>query len=118
MSNSQRGKKNPPKRRSANAAIKTNASLVLFTVTFYNGAGGIYFHGEGIPDGQYINSGMTDKTIFAKQTVGHQIVTVAGSAPAGGKITVMVSQGSKVLSAAGDNVFDKLTFSGFIVYEC
>lgn len=118
MSKSKRGKTPPSKRKAASAPVKTNPVPVSFTVAFYNGSGGIYFHGEGISDNQYINSGMTVKSFSAKQNPGHQIVTVSGSAPSGGKITVTVTQGSKILSAAADNTFDKMTFGGFIVYDC
>jgi hypothetical protein len=92
--------------------------LITFTVAFYGGAGGIYFHGEGIADNQYISSAMPDKTFSVLQPAGHQIVTVAGSAPSGGKITVKVTEGTKVISPAADNLFTKMTFSGFIVYDC
>jgi hypothetical protein len=114
-------KKIPRQNLKAKQASKKKPALnnqfpITFTVDFYSGSGGIYFHGENIPDNKYISSAMNDKTFSVQQSVGHQIVTVAGSAPSDGKLTVQVSQGTKVLSPANDNVFDKMTFSGFIVY--
>jgi hypothetical protein len=109
-------KKATPKITPQNKQAINTQSAITFTVNFYSGAGGIYFHGENIPDNKYISSAMADKTFSIQQTAGHQVVTVAGSAPSEGKLTVEVSQGIKVLSPAGDNAFDKMTFSGFIVY--
>jgi hypothetical protein len=112
-----------PKKAAAEAPFKKipatdEQQTITFTVAFYSGAGGIYFHGEGIPDNQYVSSAMAKKTFSVMQSAGHQIVTVAGSAPSGGKVTVAVTEGARVLSPAADNVFDKMTFSGFIVYDC
>ena len=109
-------KKAKPKIKSQNSEAEATRVPITFTVNFYSGAGGIYFHGENIKDNKYISSAMSDKSFSVQQTAGHQIVTVAGSAPSDGKLTVKVSQGAKILSPASDNVFDKMTFSGFIVY--
>src|ERR1700710_1505300 len=88
------------------------AVIVRFVITFYDGAGGIYFHGENIPDNKYIDSATTVKEFSVSQSPGHQIVTVAGSAPSEGKITVRVNRNTTVLSPASENIFDKMTFSG------
>ena len=113
-------KSKPIKKARAKAnkvAAAAALSTITFTVAFYSGAGGIYFHGEGIPDNQYISSTMKVKSFSVQQTPGHQIVTVSGSAPSSGKLTVTVSCGTKVLSPASENTFDKMTFGGFIVYD-
>ena len=109
--------KKPAPRAKAVLPAATAMSTVTFTVAFYSGAGGIYFHGEGIPDNQYINSEMKVKSFSVQQNGGHHIVTAAGSAPSGGKLTVTVTCGTRVLSPAQENTFDKMTFSGFIVYD-
>ena len=62
-------------------SISLNSSQIQFSVSFYKGAGGIYFHGENIPDNQYISSSSTEKTFTVPQNAGRQVVTVAGSAP-------------------------------------
>lgn len=89
-------------------------SQITFNVIFKNGAGGVYFNGENIPENKFISSDMSDKSFSVDQNVGHHITTVAGSAPSGGSLIIEVKKGNTLLKS---EEFKQATFSGFLVYN-
>jgi len=107
-------------------------TTVTFTATFTGGKGAVIFKGEGIPDGQTINSTDKQLSFTANQSPGIQNVAVAGTIPAGdanvtGQVTVQATDPEgTILSPATDNTFKptddgnggkKYTFLGALVYE-
>jgi hypothetical protein len=87
---------------------------VTFNVIFKDGAGGVFFHGQNIPDNKFISSRMKTKSFTVDQDFGHHISTVAGSAPSGGSVIIEVKKGDTLLTK---EEFKQATFGGFLVYN-
>jgi hypothetical protein len=92
---------------------------ITYTVTFYDGRGGICFfdyQGSMGGSGKCINSDNGDtQTFTVDQVLGEQSIVVTGSAPNGGKITVEVKDATgTVLSSSADNTFDQNIIEGYI----
>jgi len=106
------------KPKAENMFLAEGESLRQVTIRaiFKKGAGGVFFFGENIPQNQKITTDSGPDSFTVGQATGNQMVSVSGSAPAGGSISIEVKKGNKVLSAASDNVFTQPTFSGFIFY--
>lgn len=93
-----------------------NLHPITIRAIFKKGAGGVFFFGENIPQNQKITTDGGPDSFTISQAAGNQMVTVSGSAPAGGSVSIEVKEGTTVLSPASNNVFTQPTFSGFIFY--